>query len=94
MGLPWRAGVSKVKIPVERSFPALSCTGEGGAAGRGERSEKGLGEQRIPEFCPGLPLPRIQRAGERRARRAPGRAPVLCTNPPVILVSVCVASSQ
>lgn len=62
MGLPWRAGVSKVKIPVERSFPALSCAGEGGAAGRGERREKkGLGEQRIPELCPELPLPRIQR---------------------------------
>lgn len=29
--------------------------------------------------------------GERRARRSPGRAPVLCTNPPVILLTVCVA---
>lgn len=66
--------------------------GEGGAAGRGERSEKnGLGEQRGPELCPELPLPRSQRVGERRARRAPGQALVLCTNPPVVLVSVCVA---
>lgn len=90
MCLPWRAGVSKLKIPVERSFPVLYCTG-GGAAGRGERSEKGLGEQRVPELWPVLPLLRIQPAGECRACRAPGRASVVRTNPPVVLVSVYVA---